>query len=130
MEYPNSSRSMMRGLMTGGCLLLAAYLLLDTYGASFFGLWRRSAAGCQEVVQPQSTITRQQLVQLMTLPEGDTRQRVQAILKAPYCKLANIEIRKGAAAQREAYRLEFDDQVWLVVLYEGGQYAGYQVGMR
>jgi hypothetical protein len=130
MEYYNPGRGMMRGLMTGGCLLLAAYLLLDMRGGASLGAWRRSNAACQEVVQSKTSISRQQLAQLMTLPEGDTRQRVQSMLKAPYCKLATIEIRKGATAQREAYPLDFDDRLWLVVLYEGGQYAGYQVGMR
>jgi hypothetical protein len=80
---------------------------------------------CQEIVQPKSVITREQLAQLLTVPERQQRAKVQAIAKQPYCKMSNLSIRAGATTEREAYPLASDPQTWLVVAYEGGTYVGY-----
>jgi hypothetical protein len=80
---------------------------------------------CQEIVQPKSVITREQLAKLLTIPERQQRAKVQAIAKQPYCKMSNLSIRAGATTEREAYPLASDPQTWLVVAYEGGTYVGY-----
>jgi hypothetical protein len=85
---------------------------------------------CQRVVQSQAKLSRSQLARLLTIPEGDRKQKVREILKDPYCELSNLQIRAGAPAQREAYPMEFDPQTWLVILYEGDQYAGYRINAR
>lgn len=80
---------------------------------------------CQEIVQPQAVVTRDQLAKLLTIPERDKRVKVQAIVKQPYCKMLNLSIRAGATTEREAYPLDSDPQTWLVVAYEGDSYVGY-----
>jgi hypothetical protein len=80
---------------------------------------------CQEIVQPQAIVTREQLAKLLTIPERDKRVKVQAIVKQPYCKMPSLNIRAGATTEREAYPLDSDPQTWLVVAYEGDSYVGY-----
>jgi hypothetical protein len=55
---------------------------------------------------------------------------LRQVVEKPYCKLQNIQVRKDATAQREAYPLAFDPETWLVVLYEGEEYAGYSFSFR
>jgi hypothetical protein len=81
---------------------------------------------CQEIVRSEAALSRQQLAQLLNVPQRTpTRTRVQAILKQPYCRLPNLSLRAGAATDREMYRLAFDSQTDLIVLYEGKSYVGY-----
>lgn len=80
---------------------------------------------CQEIVQPKAVVSRDQLAQLLTVPERGERAQVQAIIKQPYCRMPALSIRAGATTERDAYPLAFDPQTWLVVLYEGGTYVGY-----
>ncbi|MBD2020966.1 hypothetical protein H6F43_12330 [Leptolyngbya sp. FACHB-36] len=116
-------------LMAGGTLLLALGLLLDLQTLPSFNQ-KSSDEPCQTVVQSQARLSRAQLAQLLTVPEGNRKQRVRAIVKDPFCKLADLQVRAGAVAQREAYPLEFDPETWLVVLYEGEQYVGYRFDVR
>lgn len=80
---------------------------------------------CQQVVQDDSRLSRDELSRLLAIPERDTKQAIQQVVSQPYCTLPDIEVRAGVMAQREAYPLEFDLQTWFVVLYEGNEYAGY-----
>ncbi len=117
-------------LVAGFSALLAIALLFDAHVLPSFGGKKSSGEACQEVLQSQAKLSREQLARLLTVPEGDRKQKVRGILKDPYCKLDNLEIRAGTPAQREAYPLEFDPQTWLIVLYEGDQYAGYRINVR
>lgn len=130
MEYPKPEPLISKQLLAAGAVLLAVGLLLDLHGLPSFLNKKSSGEPCQEVVQSQAKLSRQQLARLLTVPEGDKKQKVQEILKDPYCKLANLQVRAGATAQREAYPLEFEPQTWLVILYEGEQYAGYRFNIR
>lgn len=80
---------------------------------------------CQEIVQPEAVLSREQLAQILTVPERDERSKVQNIVKEPYCRMPSLSIRAGATTERDAYPLEFDPQTWLIILYEGGTYVGY-----
>jgi hypothetical protein len=130
MEYPKAEPLISKQLMAGGAVLLALGLLLDLHSLPSFFSKKSSGEPCQEVVQSQAKLSRQQLARLLTVPEGDKKQKVQEILKDPYCKLADLQVRAGATARREAYPLEFEPQTWLVILYEGEQYAGYRFNIR
>ncbi|XGV96940.1 MAG: hypothetical protein ACAF41_29980 [Leptolyngbya sp. BL-A-14] len=134
MEYSKSGPVISKQLVAGGAVLLAFGLLLDLHSLPSFlsknFSQKSSGEPCQEVVQSQAKLSRQQLARLLTVPEGDKKQKVQEILKDPYCKLADLQVRAGATAQREAYPLEFEPQTWLVILYEGDQYAGYRFNVR
>lgn len=116
-------------LLAVASVLLVPPLLMNLPGMPSFGE-SRSPETCQTMVQSQTALSRKQLARLLTIPEGDQKTKVREIVKAPYCKLANLEVRAGATAEREAYPLEFDAQTWLVVLYEGDQYAGYRFTFR
>ena len=70
-------------------------------------------------------LSRQQLADLLTIPERSEQAKVKEIVAEPYCQLAELELRDGIVAQREAYPLAFDPKTWLVLLYEGNEYAGY-----
>ena len=80
---------------------------------------------CQDIISSQAVLSRQQLTQLLTVPERENRQAIETIAEEPYCALAAIEVRAGVEAERTAYPLAFDPNTWLVVLYEDEEYVGY-----
>lgn len=87
---------------------------------------QESSLSCQ-VVQPKAAVSREQLAQLLSIPERSDRKKVQEILKEPYCRLPSLSIRAGAKSDREVYPLAFDPQTSLVVVYEEDSYVGYGV---
>ncbi len=119
---------------TGGLVLAGLALMAQTSGlstiASSWLLGSVDLDTCLEKVQSGAVLSRGQLSQLLTIPERDRKERVRAIVQSPYCRLSNVEVRAGVMAEREAYPLEFDPQVWLVVLYEGDEYVGYAFSFR
>lgn len=117
---------MPKRLLAGGSVLLAFALLMDFRLLPSIAMASKKSVDCQETVQPQAQLSRDQLTQLLTIAEGNKKQRIREIVKEPYCKLADIQIRTGATAQREAYPLAFAPQISLILLYEGDQYAGYR----
>ncbi|MBX2863898.1 MAG: hypothetical protein KTR27_10100 [Leptolyngbyaceae cyanobacterium MAG.088] len=80
---------------------------------------------CQHIVQSSSVLSRAQLAQILTVPERSSQQSVKDIVAEPYCQLPNVELRDGITAEREAYPLAFSPNTWLVMLYEGDEYAGF-----
>ncbi|MEM8604697.1 MAG: hypothetical protein AAGF24_12790, partial [Cyanobacteria bacterium P01_H01_bin.121] len=81
---------------------------------------------CEEIVQTEATLSREQLAQLLTIPERDSKARIRQVVAEPYCTLAGLTVRSGVNAEREAYPLEFDPKTQLVILYENDEYAGYR----
>jgi hypothetical protein len=80
---------------------------------------------CQQIVQVKAALSREQLAQLLTVPERGDRTKVQSIVKQPYCQMSALNIRAGAITERVAYPLASDPQTWVVILYEGKTYVGY-----
>jgi hypothetical protein len=117
-------------VMAGGSVLLTLSLLTDQFRIPALFARKENPVNCAEVVQTSATLSQKQLAQLLTVSEGDKKQRIRDIVKEPYCKLPSLQIRVGATAQREAYPLEFDPNTWLVLLYEGEQYTGYRFALR
>ena len=120
-------KPLFKPLLVGGFVVAVLSLLLDLHGVVKA---KNHGEVCQEIVQSKATLSREQLAQLLTIPERDRKSKVQGILKTPYCKLPKLEVRAGVSAEREAYPLEFDPQTWLVILYEGDEYAGYRFSFR
>lgn len=118
---PPRSRALLAG---GGVGMLALAALIVVPKPAQESL-RAVSDVCQEKVAPQSVLSRGELSQLLAIPERSSKEAVQQVVDAPYCTLSPAAIREGALAEREAYPLEFDPQTWLVVLYEEGEYAGY-----
>lgn len=85
---------------------------------------------CAEIITPNALLSRDRILKLMSLAEGTSKIKVQAVLKSPYCKLQPMTIRAGATAEREVYPLEFDPNIWAIVLYEDDTYAGVRLVPR
>jgi hypothetical protein len=83
-------------------------------------------ANCNTVVSDEAKLSRDQLAQLLTIPERDAKSRVRQVVSEPYCQLPTLKIRSGVDAEREAYPLAFDPGTTLVILYENNEYAGYR----
>lgn len=111
-------------------LISSATLILLGIGLGLGLRFQANAASatedlCQTILSSQAVLSRQQLTQLLTVPERENRQAIEAIANDPYCSLAAIEVRAGVEAERAAYPLAFDPNTWLVVLYENEEYVGY-----
>lgn len=125
MKHHDSERSTLKPLLAGGLMFALVGLLIDVRGMVPTSSSSKGEV-CQSSVKSEIALSREQLLQLLIVPERDAKARVRDILKEPYCQLPSLEVRAGVAAEREAYPLEFDPQTWLVILYEGDEYAGYQ----
>lgn len=113
-------------LLAGGGMLALAALVVGP--KPLFDNAEQSAnqkAVCQETVQTQSVLSRAELSELLAVAERAPKEDVRAIIDEPYCTLPSVEVREGAIADREAYPLEFNPQTWFIVLYEEGEYAGF-----
>lgn len=82
-------------------------------------------AVCQSIVQSEAFLSRDALAQLLSIPERESKAVVKQVLGEPHCTLSPLEIRAGVQAEREVYPLTFDEKAWVIVLYEGDEYAGY-----
>lgn len=110
-------------LLAGGGMLALAALVIVPKPASEGS--KTVSDVCQQRVHSQSVLSRGELSKLLSVPERSARDAVRQVVEAPYCTLSPVELREGVAAEREAYPLAFDPQTWLIVLYEDGEYAGY-----
>lgn len=127
MRRPKRSGQVKRRKRVG--VFVSGVLTLLSFGMGLGFRYQAEAAAskelCQEEVAAKVVLSRTQLGQLLTVPERAKRQAVQAIVQEPYCTMPEIEVRSGVKAEREAYPLAFDPNTWLVLLYEGDEYAGY-----
>lgn len=135
MSHPETRTLFSRGVAIAGFTLLALYVLVERSGLPSFGSmvqlpWLKRQPGftsdCQGAPQTETAIAKSQLATFLSIAEGTPKQKIRDLLKSPYCALTTLQVRAGATAQREAYRLEFDETTWLVVLYENDQYTGYR----
>lgn len=110
------------------------YLFMGSTTLAIVGFWLEPSQllprpakpqTCQTIVRPESRLSRQQLAQLLTVPERTPKSRIRQMIQSPYCELPNLDSRTSAMTDREAYPLAFDRSTWLIVLYEGNTYAGY-----
>lgn len=86
----------------------------------------RWAKDCVTPINESGQLSREQILQLLAVPERGSKERVREIVQAPYCELASLNIRAGVEAKREAYPLAFDPGTTIVLLYENDEYAGYR----
>ena len=80
---------------------------------------------CSGEVLSSAQLSREQLAKLLTVPERDSKQRIRQIVDQPYCQLEPLGVRAGVEAEREAYPLAFAPDTTFIILYEDGEYAGY-----
>jgi hypothetical protein len=124
-------RFSLKPLVAGGLMFALVGLLFDMQGFKTFlskptETANRTIEQCQSIKQADTKLSRQQLAQLLAIPERDSKTKVRQIVDEPYCLLPSLQIRSGVAAEREAYPLEFDPTTTLVILYENDEYAGYR----
>jgi hypothetical protein len=115
-------------MLAGGSVVAALGLLMNP--RTLLPTFSQARESCQEIVQEKAVLSRPQLSQFLSIPEGSSRDQLRQVMNAPYCRLPELEVRAGVRAQREAYPLAFDPQTWFVVLYEGDQYTGYSFSFR
>ncbi len=130
MTHLNSSRRFNRKqLLAGGVILLSLGLFIDVRGLPSLGA--KTTPPCPLAPSSQGQLSKRQVAMLLTVAEGDQRDKIREIVHEPSCKLPNLQVRSGSTAEREVYSLEgFAPQMWIVVLYEGDQYAGYKFWFR
>lgn len=128
---PPASPAVTKPLLAG-CLMFAIVgLIFDFHGLrrwlSPSAIGQASQASqCKTIVQTEARLTREQLAELLTIPERDAKDRIRQVIAEPYCQLPAIHVRSGVSAEREAYPLAFDPDTQLVILYENDEYAGYR----
>lgn len=136
----NPMKPLVKPLLAGGLMFSLMAILLDANGAkSLFSnpvtFASASASGksgetlskeCEGTVNEKARLSREQLLELLAVPERDSKERMRQIVQAPYCQLSTLQVRAGVDAVREAYPLEFDPETTLVILYENDEYAGYR----
>lgn len=122
------SPSGVKYLLAGGTLVAALGLLVDPH--NLFSHPTTPTEMCQTPVQSSVVLSRDQLSQLLSIPEGAGKAQVRQVIPTPYCQLSDLQVRAGSVAEREVYPLAFDPQTWFVVLYEGDRYAGYSFSFR
>jgi hypothetical protein len=122
-------------LLLGGLFLVMFALLVDgRRTSSWSGLLNNAlgstpaapAESCQGEVHQAVVLSREKLAAFLTVSEREPKVRVQDILQQSYCQLPSLEVRANVVAERDVYPLAFDPHTWLIVLYEGDEYAGYQ----
>lgn len=136
----NPLKPLLKPLLAGGLMFSLIAILLDFSGAktllfnsSFLSASadqgkaaKTLAKSCESDITETAQLSREQLLQLLAVPERDSKTRIRQIVQTPYCQLASIQVRAGVDAVREAYPLAFDPDTALVLLYENDEYAGYR----
>ena len=131
-NVPNRPRSQHLGpkpLVAASLTMILAALVLDFESLKTFLPATNPLshqAQCNTVVSDEAKLSREQLAQLLTIPERDAKSRVRQVVSEPYCQLPTLKVRSGVEAEREAYPLAFDPGTTLVILYENNEYAGYR----
>lgn len=128
-DRPQSRQVLMAGGMAGGSMLALAALLISP-NPDQTKVQEAEAFTCIRQEQPQALVSRDQIKKLLETELQAPKATVQEFLQVPYCVLSPGKTEAGLPAEREAYPLEFDPQTWLVVLYEGDRYAGYDFRFR
>jgi hypothetical protein len=117
------------GLMAGGSMLALAALVI-TPKLSQSQVEEAAPFTCIKQEQVTALVSRDQLKRLIETDLQTPKGTVREFLQQPYCVLSPGQTQAGQPADREAYPLEFDPQTWLVVLFEGDRYAGYDFRFR
>ncbi len=116
-------------LMAGGSMLALAALVI-TPQLKTSQVQPAEPFTCIKQENTKALASRDQLKSLLEIELQSPKSTVQSLLQQPYCVLSPGKTEAGQPADREAYPLEFDPQTWLVVLYEGDRYAGYDFRFR
>lgn len=134
----DSDSPLLKILLLGGIFVVVFALLVDVRRVGTWSNWfshsltpaQTPIETCQGEIRGNINISREKLAEFLTVSEREPKARVQDILQQSYCQLPAIEIRAGVPAERQVYPLAFHPQTWLIVLYEGEEYAGFQFSFQ
>jgi len=107
-------------LCTGSLLAIGAALW-----QSYPELLNNKTNVCQ-IKRQNATITRAQALKLIATKEGGKRSELVMFLQEPYCQLPELQVRTVEKSKRDVYPLDSDPDIWIVLLYERDEYAGYR----
>jgi hypothetical protein len=130
MQQQGSDYAALKPLLVGGIIFAMVGLLMDVRGEISPHHSGNPHETCNGMINTQVVLSREQLAQLLTVPEREAKTRVRDILRDPYCQLPGLQVRAGVTAERDVYPLAFDPQTRLVILYEGDEYAGYRFSFQ
>lgn len=128
-QRPRSQSLGPKPLVVLSLTMILASLLFDFDGLKTVLPSAKSVSqkpACNTVISDTARLSRDQLLQLLAIPERGTKQQVRQVVSEPYCQLPDLNVRSGVTAEREAYPLAFDPGTSLVILYEDNEYAGYR----
>ncbi|EKQ69858.1 hypothetical protein OsccyDRAFT_2504 [Leptolyngbyaceae cyanobacterium JSC-12] len=128
MERLKKRRTGIKYMLAGGTVVAALGMFMEPQ--SLFANMMSAKTSCQEVIQPKSVLSREQLSQLLAIPDRTPKEQLRQVTKAPYCRLVTVATQSGTVPEREAYPLAFDPQTWLIITYEGGEYTGYTFSFK
>ncbi len=116
-------------VLASGSMLAAAALWLSPHPTPVID--SQAVTGeCIKIEKMENSLSRDRLKALLAVETPAPRATPQALLKAPYCVLKPTTDAQGGVTDREAYPLEFDPQTWLVLIYQGDRYTGYDFLFR
>ncbi|MEM8810851.1 MAG: hypothetical protein AAGF01_32985 [Cyanobacteria bacterium P01_G01_bin.38] len=122
-------------LLTSGLILTLAGFLFDIQAIKYSQYKSpiyppNATSSCESIAPTHTGLSREQLAQLLTIPERDSKDRIQKIVDEPFCRYPILNVRSGVEAEREAYPLAFAPATTLVILYEDDEYAGYRFSIQ
>jgi hypothetical protein len=123
----NSRRPSTKYMLAGGSVLAAMGLFAEPRGLPKAEIAQEA---CQQVVREKATLSRDQLAQLSATAERTSKAQLRELIKEPYCRFPDRQLKSGGIAQQEVYPLAFDPKTWFVVLYQDDAYAGYSFSFR
>ncbi|MFE4105359.1 hypothetical protein [Almyronema epifaneia] len=116
-----------KAFIAGGSILALAALVVSPKSAQN---QQTQAEVCTQVIQESARLSRDELTQLISIPQTSSRAAVEDLLQEPYCLLPTKAAEVSGPLERQAYPLEFDIDTWLVVEYTDNQYVGYDFSFR
>lgn len=117
-------------LLAGGLIFTLIGLMIDVHTRKPHTSTNQNFAGCNENINSNIFLSQEQLAQVLMIPERDSKEKIREMLAEPYCVLPSVEVRSGIQAEREVYPLKFAPQAWLILLFEGDEYAGYRISIQ
>lgn len=136
----NPIKPFIKPLLAGGLMFALTVILLEVNGIQLLldnpvpfrisSTPRKSLGSleqaCGESINETASLSREQLLHLLAVPERDSASKVRQIVNEPYCQLSTLQVRAGVDTVRTAYPLAFNPKTTLVILYENDEYAGYR----
>ncbi|MFZ4640913.1 MAG: hypothetical protein ACOYMP_11015 [Nodosilinea sp.] len=116
-------------VLASGSMLAAATLWLSPHPTPVIDS-QPLTGECIKIEKIENALSRDRLKALLAVETPAPRATLQALLKDPYCVLKPTTDAQGGGTDRVAYPLEFDPHAWLVVIYQGDRYTGYDFRFR